>query len=172
MLNSIKARTPILALILFVFAVGYTVAATNKVVVIPLGADSVAPGSEVIRSGDTVTGVSGWNHAVIEDNRDVTINVQFPGRAPQILDDASINFAPHSLASDDDSSCTGSNSAPTAPAGKVCIYFGSTSAIDRADGYAVSPDTFADTGFKVHFYSNGTAGTQMFMIFTWAYTAP
>jgi hypothetical protein len=36
MINSVKARTPILALILFVFAVGYTFAA-NKVVVIPLG---------------------------------------------------------------------------------------------------------------------------------------
>jgi len=38
MVNSIKARTPILALILFLFAMGYTFAA-NKVVVIPLGAD-------------------------------------------------------------------------------------------------------------------------------------
>ena len=39
MLNKIKTRTPTLALILFVFAVGYTFAA-NKVVVIPLGADA------------------------------------------------------------------------------------------------------------------------------------
>ena len=40
MIKSAKARTPILALILFVFGVGYTFAA-NKVVVIPMAADSV-----------------------------------------------------------------------------------------------------------------------------------
>ena len=39
MLNKIKTRTPILALILFVSSVGFTVAATNKVVVIPLGSE-------------------------------------------------------------------------------------------------------------------------------------
>jgi len=43
MINSVKARTPILTLILFVFAVGYTVAATNKVVVIPIAGDSTDP---------------------------------------------------------------------------------------------------------------------------------
>ena len=39
MINSIKARTPILALILFVLAVGYTVAA--KVIVVPLGGNDI-----------------------------------------------------------------------------------------------------------------------------------
>jgi hypothetical protein len=39
MIKSVKARTPVLALILFVFAVGYTVAATNKVVIVPLGSE-------------------------------------------------------------------------------------------------------------------------------------
>jgi len=39
MINSVKTRTPILAFILFVFAVGYTFAA-NKVVVIPMAADA------------------------------------------------------------------------------------------------------------------------------------
>ena len=39
MINSVKARTPILALILFVFGAGYTFAA-NKVVVIPMAADA------------------------------------------------------------------------------------------------------------------------------------
>ena len=39
MLNKIKTHTPLLALILFVFSVGY-VEAANKVVVIPMAADS------------------------------------------------------------------------------------------------------------------------------------
>jgi len=42
MINSVKARTPILVLILFVFAVGYTFAA-NKVVIIPMAGDSTDP---------------------------------------------------------------------------------------------------------------------------------
>jgi hypothetical protein len=40
MINSVKARTPILALILFAFAIGYSFA--DRVVVIPLGADAPA----------------------------------------------------------------------------------------------------------------------------------
>ena len=43
MINSVKARTPILALVLFVFSIGFTVAATNKVVVIPMAGDSTDP---------------------------------------------------------------------------------------------------------------------------------
>jgi hypothetical protein len=42
MINSIKVRTPILALILFVFAVGYSVA---EVVVIPLAGEQGEPGN-------------------------------------------------------------------------------------------------------------------------------
>ena len=59
MLNKIKTRTPILALILFVFAVGYTVAA--KVVVIPLGADAapVLP-SGMVSSFNSETCPTGW----------------------------------------------------------------------------------------------------------------
>ena len=53
MINSIKSRTPILALILFVFAVGYTVAA--KVVVVPLGSDAPQSFSVFDGGGDSGT---------------------------------------------------------------------------------------------------------------------
>ena len=46
MINSIKARTPVLALILFVFAIGYTFA--EKVVVIPLAGDVGISGYEIV----------------------------------------------------------------------------------------------------------------------------
>ncbi len=49
MINSVKARTPILALILFVFGAGYTFAA-NRVVVIPMAADS-APATTAFYAG-------------------------------------------------------------------------------------------------------------------------
>jgi hypothetical protein len=56
MIKSIKTRTPILALILFVFAVGYTVAA--KVVVVPLGGDSQPSG--MVSSFNSETCPTGW----------------------------------------------------------------------------------------------------------------
>jgi len=51
MINSVKARTSILALILFVFGIGYTFAA-NKVVVIPMAADAPPQSFAVFASGD------------------------------------------------------------------------------------------------------------------------
>jgi hypothetical protein len=51
MLNSFKTRTPILALFLFVFSVGYTFAA-NKVVVIPMGADAAL---DIVSSYNQIT---------------------------------------------------------------------------------------------------------------------
>jgi hypothetical protein len=59
MIKSVKARTPILAFILFVFAAGYTFAA-NKVVVIPLGADA-APTAQwaLVKDDGTILDQSG-----------------------------------------------------------------------------------------------------------------
>lgn len=51
MMNSVKAPTPILALILFVFTFGQALAA-DKVVVIPLGSDSAAPQIVVYDGGE------------------------------------------------------------------------------------------------------------------------
>ena len=56
MINSIKARTPLLALILFVFAIGYTFAA--KVVVVPLGGDSMPSG--MVSSFNKKACPAGW----------------------------------------------------------------------------------------------------------------
>jgi hypothetical protein len=56
MINSIKSRTPILALILFVFAVGYTFAA--KVVVVPLEEASLQQPFAVFASGNQGLSVS------------------------------------------------------------------------------------------------------------------
>lgn len=58
MINSVKARTPIMALILFVFAVGYTFAA-NKVVVIPMGPDAPTTQWALIKSNGTIAAQSG-----------------------------------------------------------------------------------------------------------------
>ena len=73
MINSIKSRTPILALILFVFAVGYTFAA--KVVVIPLGADT-APQSFAKSVTDSGLILTGSAQAVVTISMTAPVNGQ------------------------------------------------------------------------------------------------
>jgi hypothetical protein len=69
MITSVKARTPILALILFVFAVGYTFAA-NKVVVIPMAADAAPLPIVAFSGGDQLENLSVTDMVV----RSVVIN--------------------------------------------------------------------------------------------------
>ena len=90
MINSVKARTPILALILFVSAVGYTFA-QNKVVVIPMAADEAlwalvnSDGTIESQSGGvTVTHPSSGSNWV-DFGKDVTghaiiANLRYPSR--------------------------------------------------------------------------------------------
>ena len=65
MINSIKARTPILVLILFALAVGYTFAA--KVVVVPLGGDSMPSG--MVSSFNKKSCPAGWKKYVNAQGR-------------------------------------------------------------------------------------------------------
>ncbi len=126
-----------------------------------------------IPSGQTVTGSVIWDESVIADNADARISVPFPGKAnPPIASSANVNFAPDIRAetTDDDASCTGTLSDPTAPPGKVCLYLSNTGG---ADGLSGEPN-FIDgsDGFYVNALSNGAPGVDMFVYLAWAYTAP
>jgi len=114
-----------------------------------------------------------WDESVIVDNADFRVYVAFPGKAtPAITDDTRINFAPDGVAatSDDDATCTGTVAAPTAPSGKVCIYWVGSAGVDNVDGrrnYVNARD-----GFYVSALSAGTVGQDMYLTFSWAYRAP
>ena len=70
---------------------------------------------------------------------------------------------------DDDSTCTGSAAAPTAPSGKVCIYiYGYSGNIDFVVGYAM--DNLSDHGFYIGWNQLSAGDISLFV--TWAYTAP
>ena len=130
----------------------------------------LALGTATIPSGVTVTGAGLFDSAIIADNADHAFNVELPARAPVALTASNVNFAPHLAASDDDPTCTGSFSSPTAPAGKVCIYIGSYGFLDGAAGYGAL--SLKDRYFRVFFYANGSAGTTLYLSYSWAYRAP
>jgi hypothetical protein len=104
--------------------------------------------------------------AMTSDIRQV---VQLPGPAPADLSDATVNFG--NAGTDADPSCNGTAAAPTAPAGKVCLYLSSAAGTGTAvDGRAIPGLAGSRSGFVVH-AANATLG-EAGAFGTWAYTAP
>jgi hypothetical protein len=144
------------------------------------GADG-APGArggttgDVIPSGTTVAGVFDVFHQSGSPSGGST-TVQLPGVAPTPLTSADVNSKLSAYANDGDSSCTGSYDAPTAPAGKVCLYlysraFNSTETL-RGEAMASpsAPSTFLSThAFRVVLSTTDQTGHSTG---AWAYTAP
>ena len=150
----------------------------------PQGAPG-APGASVfdnaIPSGTTVTGAWGGRYIApqLAANNSYLLSTSFPVKAPAPLSDAAVNVAPNTDAGDPDSSCTGTVDNPTAPAGKVCVYIGSSNNATVTGFKLVSPGTSgtqpADAyGFIVRVLDKGTVGNTATTAAegTWAYTAP
>jgi S-layer homology domain len=130
-------------------------------------------GTAPIPAGTTVTGYDSYDYAVVADNQDVIVSVQLPAPAPVDLTAGNVNFAPDALVSDGDASCTGTVAAPTAPAGKVCLYLGESGSVDGGGGYSAEQTGFMNRAFLVLFNTDSTTlGADLFFRFTWAYTAP
>ncbi len=103
--------------------------------------------------------------AMTSDIRQV---VSLPGPAPADLSDATVNFA---NGADADASCSGTAAAPTAPAGKVCLYLSSAAgAGTTVAGEAIPGLAGSRAGFVVH-ATNAALG-EVGAFGTWAYTAP
>ncbi len=141
-----------------------------------------------IPSGVTVTGAFGIGSNVTVTNsftttaipptdtlstayaNDVQQVVQLPGPASADLGSGNVNFAPGPNAADADSACAGSATAPSAPAGKVCLYLTSVAGSDTAvDGEEIPGLAGSRLGFVVHAVSATTSVSGLFG--TWAYTA-
>jgi hypothetical protein len=138
-----------------------------------LDSSALLLGTAPIPAGMMVTGYGIWDHAVVADNQDVIVSVQLPAPAPVALTAGNVNFAPHPDAADDDAACTGTVAAPTAPAGKVCIYLGFHSNVDGGQGYDAEQAGFNHRAFLVLLRTNSASpGADMYFRFSWAYTAP
>ena len=126
---------------------------------------------DTIPSGTTVTGRIYTATIATATGQAVVENVNLPAVAPTGLDNGHVNFAADSstTTTDDDGTCTGSYEQPTAPAGKVCLYMGSSSGLGSIVG-----DAWFDHGGGA-FYVVGTTTAdsgQVSIYATWAYTAP
>jgi hypothetical protein len=134
--------------------------------------------TNVIPSGVTVTGEFDYDSAVIDYPSDHWVTIHLPGTAPAAITDAVANFsnvAP-TLTDDEDASCTGSYGAPTAPPGKLCVYFESALVrkIDHMSAGNPSPTGLDKRFFRLSFQTAAGAalGDDMTLYVTWAYTAP
>ena len=87
----------------------------------------------------------------------VNYSIPLPARAPVALTSANVNFElnANSPTNDDDRSCTGSASAPTAPAGKVCLYI--ICDADVGQGTGNQAETLADRAFNIPFFAIASA---------------
>lgn len=123
-----------------------------------------------LRSGTKLTGSFYDYDKTGADGGYLVMNADFGGLTPSSLTDATVNFAPDSsdLTSDDDPTCTGSFVAPTAPAGKVCVYVGNISGLTGVDGETWSSSDVARRAFYV--YGAKTANATFSFYATWAYT--
>jgi hypothetical protein len=125
--------------------------------------------SSTIPSGTTITGL--FAHVgPAASGATIRFGVSFPVPAPVTLDGDDVNFSDSS--GENDASCTGSGSAPTAPAGKVCLY--ATSSFSTTQYSGEGGGGFGDSpyGFIVAVTSNGASANNVGVQGTWAYTAP
>jgi len=131
---------------------------------------------EVIPPDITVTGALVWDsHSLDIDDSD-RVSVDLPGVAPTPLTSDDVNFAGSELGNivDADSTCTGTVGAPTAPAGKVCIYLSDSGGIDPdpGDGLSGEAGLLPTRSFEVSWVAAGVLNADEYVYATWAYRAP
>ena len=152
---------------------------------LPAGAqgEQGVPGTSVfnssIPSGQTVKGVWGGRFPTPTDNTYVNEpRIGFPVPAPAGLTSAQVTFPPGTTnagADDQDPACAGTAEAPTAPAGRVCVYLdgqsGTVTAL-VAQNLAGANSEQSKLGFSVQITATGAADASAAARGTWAYTAP
>jgi hypothetical protein len=126
---------------------------------------------DAIPSGVTVTGEILWDsHGPETSGISDAVAINLPGIAPVPLSDETVNFA--SGAGDNDATCTGTPTNPTAPAGKVCIYLDDSAGIDVASLEGYEANLLPARAFTIYWSPNATANLDEFLSASWAYTAP
>ena len=126
-----------------------------------------------IPAGVTVRGI--WGGGEAGAGNPMIQDYNFPAASAESLSNNDINFGGAGISAnvgnDDDPSCTGFATGPTAPPGKVCIYVtaGNLSASNNtAEGEANQADN--RRGFTIRGPVNAAADVEAHG--TWAYTAP
>jgi hypothetical protein len=134
-----------------------------------------------VPSGRTIRGAVGGDFDAAANLTDWGVVVSLPAAARNALgdNDVYVNVALWSTGdgqtqpttTDTNVGCTGTLAAPTAPAGKVCIYVAGGDNATDLNGYSVRPGTGRSRyGFKLS-WTNATPG-DTFIDAVWAYHAP
>ena len=122
--------------------------------------------SQPLQTGETVFGILGGED--VGGGATVRSWISLPAPAPAVLESTQVNTA---VGLDADAECTGSATTPTAPPGKVCIYFSQhdPAACTNEQGFT-SPE-LGRYGFVFSFAKEAAAGTCVIQG-VWAYTTP
>jgi uncharacterized protein YjbI with pentapeptide repeats len=127
---------------------------------------------DTIPSGTTVTGI-GYFDVQSDISGDFGFSIALPGRAHAPLTAAMVNFpgGTSGIYNDDDSGCTGTKEAPTAPPGEVCLYLIAHSTdISNLRGDSLYNQA-SDLGFAVR-WNDSASSSDTYVSLVWAYTAP
>jgi hypothetical protein len=122
-----------------------------------------------IPSGRTVTGAWGYDGSGSTGDYQITVNL--PGTTASNLTGSKVNMAPSVTATDDDAECSGSYAAPTAPAGKVCVYLW-TAESDTTAMQASQANQMPNRAFIISWNDTALGSTDVYATGTWAYTQP
>jgi hypothetical protein len=130
---------------------------------------------DTIPSGQLVTGSGHYRLDAGASGEELAVTVQLQARAAVALTTGTVNFSDLDLTADPldrDASCSGTETAPSAPAGRVCLYVSSSPAPFNVQPGSASGDISPDgrTGFTVHWQAAASGVTEL--AFTWAYLAP
>lgn len=128
---------------------------------------------DAIPSGKTIVGEFSYDSHQPANKLTDDIVVPFGAIAPVALTDGDVNFRSAGYA---DSAagevCAGTVTAPTAPAGKVCIYVHNAAGIDAANTGGYAAQLLKTRGFMIVITPEGVQDGDAFLFATWAYTAP
>ena len=132
----------------------------------PAGAAGAAgrSSSQPLQSGEVVYGVLGGR---TDPGSFMSSWISLPAPTSTVLDTAHINTA---VGLDADPACTGSAAAPTAPAGKVCIYYSQHAPVDCQNEQGYSLPNLGRYGFVFSFATEGIGNRIIQGV--WVYTTP
>jgi hypothetical protein len=122
-----------------------------------------------IPSGVTVTG--NWYAAPSNGNATVGFaEVSLPALAPADIESANSNMGAGTTGgTDNDATCTGTATAPTAPAGKICFYVGFQTGVNGLAAYSSNGPHNRGAAVSV---TGTSAAANSYARGGWAYTAP
>jgi hypothetical protein len=126
---------------------------------------------DVIPSGQTITGEVKWDaHVPTVAGASDFISVSLGAIAPVDISSSAVSVKGGSDAAPE---CTGSATTPTAPPGRVCIYPFGSDGTSASTWSGVSLTNLIRHGFGFQFTPTpNTNSPDMYIYFTWAYTAP